>query len=581
MPALPVSRPDERLATELRLPLALASQYLFFLSRRPISRSNRHYLERRLAGIKSLCEPLAACGEPALEALVRKIGRLQPASFARLAPGLQLGLLPWMERVRRLPEEVVVLDGPPAPGALAETRRVLVVFGPGIGIGDEIIFFPLPRWLRGSCPRLSELDVLSGYDGLWQEVAGVDRAGRWKNHREILGALRGEAPHDGYDLVLFADFETPDLYRALCAERPAFRYVELSLGSRSAFVLEPGGDALHRVHHVTPYFENYYAACHHLLRSLGLAVREGERFESLSGRPAGESGDGDGTFRIFVSPFTSKYEPSLAYWSRLLAELAAEGGPRPLRFVIDPGVGRASERMARALERSAAARLPAGVTAGLAGEDGRRRLSLPAVLRLLASCRAVVCADSYAAHAAPHFGCLTLVVAQEGLEPWRVPSDRSFYFRAEDPVDEVAAAMHEVLRSAAADPGSAEAERALFTRAEERLLEACERLAARLEDGGDGNAASLVGLHSRFVAAQALVVGALGRGRHDGSALFRDTAYRPLPAAVPERPGGGLAPGGETYLRDQLERWRNTNLQKYLSLSLGRRPPQGAPEERP
>lgn len=554
------SRAPEPLPIELRLPLTLLSQYLFFLTRRPISRSNTHYLDRRLAGLRSLCGILSGSGLPALDEVVAGLARLTPASFQRVAPDLQLALLILLQRVRQLPEEVVVLDGPLPPAALAGSRRALLVLGPGIGIGDEIIFFPLPRWLRESCPRV-EVSVLSGYGGLWEEVEGVDHVRRYDDHRTLLQALRGESPHDGYDLVLFADFEAPELYRAVCLERPPFRYVEISLGSRSAFVVEPGGRTLRRIHHVTPYFENYYAACHHLLRSLGLRVSEGDRFTSLRRPPATAA---DGAFRVFVSPFTSKYDPSLAYWSQLLAELGAPGTPRPLCFSIDPGAGRASERVARALARSAAARVPAGVSVEVARGGGERRLSLPAVFALLAGCQAVVCADSFAAHAAPQLGCTTLVVAQQGLEPWRVPSERSFYFRAEDPVGEVAAGMREVLAQDAADRRARRAERALLSRAEEDLAALCTRLAERLDDGDGGDARALSRLHRRFVAAQSLVVGALDGGRRNGSALFRDSSYLPLPAL----PNGGLDPAARHYLRDQVERWRNTNLQKYLSGSV-------------
>ena len=80
---------QETLPDEQRLPVLLLSQYLYFLSRRPISESNLHYLLSRLQGLQSLAPVFAGSGHPALERVVLQLRQLHPAAFRRIAAALQ------------------------------------------------------------------------------------------------------------------------------------------------------------------------------------------------------------------------------------------------------------------------------------------------------------------------------------------------------------------------------------------------------------------------------------------------------------------------------------------------------------
>src|SRR5205823_422280 len=111
----------------------------------------------------------------------------------------------------------------------------------------------------------------------------------------------------------------------------------------------------------------------------------------------------------FVSPFSSKYDPSPRYWSTLVATLVPDDAGRSVRFVLDPGPNPTTRRFAADVARAAAARSrqPA-VAHTVAAPDRPGGLSLRGVFAELKRSHVVVCADSFAAHAGPRMGCTTL-----------------------------------------------------------------------------------------------------------------------------------------------------------------------------
>jgi hypothetical protein len=554
------------------LPILLLSQYLLFLTRRPISKSNVHYLEGRLRGLQSLIPALADFDSPALAAVIARLRGLHPSGFARLEPHLQLALLPLVREARSLPRDLMVADGPPPADWLAPVKRVLVVMGPGIGIGDELILAALPRWLRATRPGL-EVSVLSGYAGLWDGIEGVQERLLYSQHATLLQALRGEPPYDGYDLVILGDFEAPELYRGVAWEGVLPRYLELSLGSRSAFHVDNTARRLHRLHHFVPYAENYYAALDQLARELALAT-PGDRFAGLVTAGDREAG---AALRVFVSPFTSKYDPSAPYWSRMLSELVQDGG-RPLRLVLDPGKNHQTHGFSLKLCQSLRPRVGPQVEVELAPGDLGHALSLAGALRQIRDADVVVCADSFAAHASPLYGCTSLVIARAGLEAWRVPHPRIFYFNGEEPVDRISRAMRLVLAELRRPPSAAE-RLARTSRAELLLVEATHELERALEGRGD-----LRAIYEQWRSLYGAVVASAGDWPDTRAVLIRQTAAD-APARLPSNEGAnGTDPLLARHLRDQLERWQGTNLYKYLRALVGTDvPPPGldAPEAAP
>ncbi len=549
-------RAPRRLPAAVQLPATLLARYLFFLGRRPISRSNQHYFASRLAGLQSLGPLLTEAGDPALEAAASELALLTPATFAHRAARLQALLAPLL--AREPAPGVVVAASPPGDEFFAPVERATLIFGPAIGVGDEILCCGAARRLRARLPS-ARLTVLTAYDGLWQRMAAVDRADRYRHHAELVAAIRGDGPAGRADLVALFDFEKPDLLAAVGGEPAVQRYVELSVGGASAAAYDAGGGWLHRFTPPEGGERNHYARLEELLdwlcgappapgaegatgsctasrlaadatasgiatgatnsslapgttdssiavgpRGSGLAagamissLTAGFTDSSVVAWPALRSGRGERR-EILVSPFTSKQEPSLVYWSRLLVGLAAppaaaDGGrgaeglaaPWPrLLLRLDPGPNLATAAFAAALAQ--AVRTGSGTLADVevlcAG--GRRTSTLADVLAAIDSAEVVLTSDSFAAHAAPLAGCLTLVVAQPGLQEWRVPSPCSFYFEDALPLPAVAGAMRLLLAAgapqAAGNGGRGHRPAPWRPPAAGRLLAATRRLAAEL-----------------------------------------------------------------------------------------------------
>jgi hypothetical protein len=173
---------------ETVLPAVLLSRYLFFLTQRPISRSNVRYLRQRIHGLQSLGRLLAAEGHELLSASTRLLETLDPRNLHEVAERLQLMLFPYARA--ELPDTYISADAAPPPDFVRGCKRILLVLGPAIGIGDEIVAFPLPRWIERVKPDVN-VTVLTAYEGLWEGVAGVDRILTYADHAALVGAMRG------------------------------------------------------------------------------------------------------------------------------------------------------------------------------------------------------------------------------------------------------------------------------------------------------------------------------------------------------------------------------------------------------
>jgi hypothetical protein len=541
--------------------------YLFFLTRRPISASNPHYLQQRLEGLQSLCAGLLEADVPIVREAVQLLSAMNPSNFYRLAERLQYTLLPLTSATTELPRDFVISDSPPPANFLAGVRRILLLFGPAIGIGDELIFAPLPGWLKAALPD-STITVMSAYAGLWDRVNGVERMLHYTNHQGALDALRGDSSVDQFDLVVFADFERPDLYHSVCYRPTIERYVELSLGAQSVFVVDNNRRWLHRTRRPVPYFANYYAGLDHLVAWLGLSPASASRAEGVVRRVGTPPDD---HLEVYVNPFTSKYDPSESYWSHLLCSLVSGEQRRPVRLQVDPGPNATTERFALRLVRSASAHAPFGVEFAVAEPTGTSVGSFERIFARLERSHVVVCSDSFAAHAAPLFGCTTLVVANAGVENWRVPLERTYYFGAQAKLDEVAAGMRQILARLATSESTTSSPPAQLDSAERELEGVTRQLQLLFEHGDDQTFDAMCASYQDFARVYQTVIARLPTWPPEFRALLGDVDYaahpRTLDTSAPVPPI--LRPDVVLHLQDQYQQWCNTNLRKYVGMVLG------------
>jgi ADP-heptose:LPS heptosyltransferase len=462
---------------------------------------------------------------------------------------------------KELPEGFILSDQSPGENFFSGARRILFLLGPGIGIGDEIMLFRVPSWIKTQYPQ-TEITVLSAYKELWDRVNNIDDVFYYNDYLSILKALRGEEPFKKFDVVILADFEKANLCETVCFETSIDRYVEISTGTYSAAAVDNRNNWIYRVPRQIPYFPNYYFGLNQLLQWLGITPGSIEQFSTVLRHRKERPGD---RLRIFVSPFTSKYEPSESYWSHLLATLCTNREPRKIDIVLDPGPNKTTGRFANKLKRSVKARIPVSIGIETAYSEGLQTLVLGDVFREMEKSHAVICADSFAAHAAPLFGCTTLVIASSDLINWRVPYDSSYYFRAEDPVKSVAIGMQYILNSIGGDGSEAEVHWHMSD-PWKQIREAAKELQNQVNLGPTVNIDTLSNVYFEFVSAYKINIDRLKQWLPDFFGLFCDFPYnKPINQLKKESfQGDEFKPDLLRHLQAHLDRWKNTNLRKYL-----------------
>jgi hypothetical protein len=547
---------------EAVLPALLLSRYLFFLSHRPISSSNGHYLQQRIHSLQSLAPALDQIGSPATASAAALLRGINPGNLQETADRLQFKLLPLART--SVPPAYILAETPPTAEFVRSVGQIMLVLGPAIGIGDEIVCFRLPAWIKSVNPT-AEITVLTSYDGLWDRVSDVDRVVCYRNHRSLLAALRGQHELGEFDLVVLVDFENPELYQAISAETGIAKYAELSVGARTLTAVDSRAGWIYRpLPGNNHYYANYYDSLNRIATALGLRDDGSDRFDSVTGRRAKPD---HGKFVVYVSPFTSKYDPSLRYWSRLLSALVSDP-PRPVRFVLDPGTNLSTRRFAAQLARSAAASQDSGdVQFNEAEPDGRRGLTLRGVFAQLDDAHVALCADSFTAHAGPLMGCTTLVLAVPGLENWRVPYARSFYFDGHAALDGTVSALRQILAHHGVIRSPALLQPPLHA-AEEEVTSLGYALFQSLASGAD--VAEICAAYARLDSARDAVLRRVPEWPAGARALLSDHTYEfPSPTLKSDLPVT-LQRCVVRHIEDQWLRWRNTNLCKYLELALGR-----------
>jgi hypothetical protein len=275
--------------------------------------------------------------------------------------------------------------------------------------------------------------------------------------------------------------------------------------------------------------------------------------------------------RLYVSPFTSKYDPSPIYWSRLLCAVLADAPAElAIHCTLDAGPNDTTRRFAQEIVRSVAARAPAQIGLSVAEAADPEMPGLLAALSWMAAAHVVLCADSFTAHAAPLFGCLTCVIAASGLANWRVPHRASFYFNADDDLAGNAAAVRSLIRDYRG-LGADTTDRPALTAVEQRLIHATAQLAALFAEwqrGGTADPARVRSQYQEFVDAYAELPARLEAWPPELGALPRDLDYHSLiqPLAPRVSLGGQHADDVLRHLYDRWWQWEHSNVRKYLAL---------------
>jgi ADP-heptose:LPS heptosyltransferase len=573
--------PDQLMATtlkslqhegpELVLPVVLFGRYLYFLARRPISESNLHYRATRVAGLQTLIPLFANEAHPPLAKVAEMLRTLTPANLVRLAPAIQRVVRIYRDPL--LPRTFVSTEESTDAEFFAEVQRVLVLIGPAIGIGDEIITFSLPRALRAILAVTPgvQITVASSYPQVWDRVDGVDAARPYGDMQGLLKCVRS----DSFDLLMVVDFETPGLTNAMCFEPTVSRYIELSLGPRQMLVLDKVRQRQWRMPVAEPNFDNFYDCMRHMMHWLG-APEDLSTEALIRSEERGKATNPDELI-FFINAFTSKEDPSERYWSELLASMLPPELEQPVRLVINTGPNLATRSLAFAMARRVEALGRKGVRCEVPYHADKPGTTLTIGDIFLFSNRAdvVVTADSFPAHAAQLYRKLTVVLGRENTENWRSPSPRSFYFCSTQSLDEVSFGIRCLLRDALDRSMDVDAVPAHGCGARPRLhcvlqlasaaARLRELLASKLSPGDESEDAAWVAAWERCRNAQAALLESLAEASPGYLVLFDDNVYHEL---LPRLPSSNSAHDVAIWQhrRRRLREWENSNLVKYVQL---------------
>ena len=540
-------------STPLR-PILLLKNYLHFLSRRPISGSNLHFKTGRIASLQTLASFISLGGIDSVEDCVAMLRALTTTNLARFAPQILRGLHRYKEP--QLPRNIVVWKSPPPPEFFSGVKRAVIILGQGIGIGDEILTFPLAATLRRRMPAKASLHVLSSYRDLWRDVEGVDSQALYDGLGELVRMIRS----GDYELVAMVDFERPGLLSTLCGEPGVTRYIELAMGLRELSALDKTSGRVWRLEHPDPYYANFY---HHMER---MRIWLGDEEEVANHLPIAFAlkNPPDREIAIYVSPFTSKEDPSQQFWSQLLLSMLPEelSPGLTVRFEIDSGANYATGGFARELAESIGKAGRPGVSARPASTIGvaGSLLSLADAMQRIAKTDVVVTSDSFPAHAGQLYRKLTLVLAREGVENWRAPAPGNFYLRAGAPIAQLIAQARSLVGDLA--EMRIEAKSVANTPAMRALRRSAQHLHCALSHPDqeiDRQALRIAWSACREATLE--VVTQAETWPEGYSVLLADNDYLGLLPALPVADLGSAC--SLLHLRCRAAEWRNSNLLKY------------------
>jgi hypothetical protein len=433
----------------------LLSVYQAVIAARPIGSGNADYLDVLLTASRRLVRDVAAldAGDPAPARQIEALTAGQTAANARDAASRVLRLIGTPKRPRNSRSVYV-----PAP--LAELpfpyRTVTVIFGPGIGMGDEISFRLFVKALTTrSQPRT--VTVFDLYPGLWEELVPGVRAQHYRGHplRPFASLdAKGDDP-DGRSLVVIIDFDGYYLHERLGLRAPHRDVLEISLGLREAWLVRGRSHWIRAAEFRDPPVANNYWVVRHLTNALVDAAPDLPAWEPLEAdRPAPAARNGEVV--LLVNPFSSKDVPvDAGTWTRLVVAVRGAVHGSAIRVVVFPGTSETTHAQARAMcgrlaERGIAARV-------MTTPQNERITPYNAIRSLVAQLRSAlycITVDSFPAHIVPLFGVPTLVVALKDNREFWVPTKYALYVPFAQLIQQGPATLAKLGASLARPPGA-------------------------------------------------------------------------------------------------------------------------------
>ena len=347
-------RPPRRF---LRL-LHMVQQHAAAVAFRPISFGNRSYLEERvddLARLRREIEEAIPSLRPEwktvseyLCVLLRDISlHSKKKDYVQVVKSLD------QTHYRNFWEQAVTIVPAPSRALLdRKYKKIVVVLGPAIGLGDEISTVEFVQALRRKYAK-TPMDLHTYYPALWHiREPGVTIHSLVGHPMRVFDCVDDAVQEHGADkvLIVFINFTGLQFHLGFSLEKVKPDIVEIAVG-KSALWFAPadGGPILFRQTMDLLYPDNYRG-----MSQVRCALM-GERFAQRSGgpstRPSGKGRDRR-EFKIVLSPFTSK--PIILApqdWVALVHATLKTGheARKPVRCQVLPGLSDHSKNYARAI----------------------------------------------------------------------------------------------------------------------------------------------------------------------------------------------------------------------------------------
>jgi hypothetical protein len=409
--------------------LQLLRSYESVVSVRPLQAGNREYLLSLLESAQAVWSALAR--DPEASALPESagIGRLLAAQRVGNAERVGADIVRLLDSVRgstpgRQSAGVFLRGKLPPLGDRYDS--IVVVFGPGIGLGDEVTFRGLVEAIVDRYDGAA-VSVFSLYPGLWGRLLPGVRAHHYRGRplhpfSHIESRYR---PARGRQLVVLLDFEFFDFHGWVVPRRSRRDVLEASLGRSDVWFLR--GDSPWARYEQIGTRTNYGFV--HALAERLLPTSAVRPWRPISGIRRGESGSESRT--LLLNPLSSKPLPfPPAGWARVVDQTARALSGVSLNVRVFPGLHDASrvytEDICRLINKSR--RSTASLLTGDDGGPLRPESAMPVLVASLRSTDLCVTLDTFTSHVVPLFGVPTLNITYRDNREFWVPSPWSFYF---------------------------------------------------------------------------------------------------------------------------------------------------------
>jgi hypothetical protein len=418
----------------------VARNILMTLSGRPISVSNTAYVVSSLRSLHSIASEVGAISggiNPYYLEDCRRFSQLLHETVGQPTAPRLAGMrhyiendLPIYSQLRQMPYEFDPC--PPRPFRGRSYSRMLVMIGPGIGIGDEVSYTAFFRALADHFRiRPERTEIFTFSPGLWQTLApefvrrNLSGAPLAFFHR-LRHVLKTTPP--GKVLIVYASFMGQEMHRCLLPYRDRLDIMEVGLASGQAWLKLRGQE--HGVTHrgrdqKTP---NMIRALEELLAHL-----LGDRPRIASRSTVSYQAGSEKVFRIFVNPFTSKFSPlTPEHWAQFIRDVRAALPRRMLLSCrVSPGLAPWCRDYAREIVRHTRRLVPENIMLSILGESDGVTLNtengIREMHRALARADFVLAIDTYTAHLAAYLNTVSLALCLNRNPEFWQPAVHTFW----------------------------------------------------------------------------------------------------------------------------------------------------------